>query len=66
MRKYKLSRKPGQPWPRDPAIAAYLADLNREFGPYLVSAEETRRMVDRDMGDVTLIEQLSRDRAERP
>lgn len=50
----------------DPQIAAYFADLHREFGPYVVSSAETRRLVDRDMGDVTLTELLRRARRERP
>ena len=50
----------------EPQIAAYFADLHEEFGPYLVSPEETRRLVDRDMGDVTLTELLYRSRRERP
>ncbi len=65
MRAYR-NRKHGKPERRDPAIAAYLAELNREYGPYIVSAEETRRMVDHDMGNVTLTELLDKDRAENP
>lgn len=49
----------------DTVVAGYLADLEADFGRYLVSAEETRNLVDRDMGDVTLTELLYRARAEK-
>ena len=49
-----------------PQVAAYFSDLQREFGPYLLSREETRRLVDRDMGDVTLTDLLHKARRDRP
>jgi hypothetical protein len=64
VRRYKSEDARGQA--ADPQIAAYFADLRREFGPYVVSPAETRRLVDRDMGDVTLTELLHRARGERP
>ncbi len=48
----KASRATKQPRVKHtPAIEAYLADLEARFGTFRVSPEETRKIVDREMGD---------------
>ena len=64
MRRYNPAGKKDET--TDSQVAAYFADLQREFGPYLVSPKETRRLVDRDMGDVTLTDLLHKARRDRP
>ncbi len=48
----------------DPVIAAYIIRMRKEFGKYVKSPEETRRIVDEAMGKHTLTEELYRMRRE--
>ncbi len=53
----KVSRGSKQPRVKHAAaIEAYLADLESRFGKFRVSPEETRKIVDREMGDKLLSE----------
>jgi len=43
---------------RDPAVEAYIADLERRYGRPTISIDELRRLVDEEMGDTTLSDLL--------
>lgn len=50
----------------DTSILRYIGKLRDQFGKYVVSPEETRRVVDEAMGDKKLTDVLYEMRQERP
>ncbi|MBI4322539.1 MAG: hypothetical protein HY675_28950 [Chloroflexi bacterium] len=51
---------------RDPEMEQYVAKMRRQFAKYARSPEETRRIVDEAMRDVTLTEVLNEMRSSKP